>query len=264
MHQEMLTGAVLTYGGLGREQRRAHGATHHRGPGSPGLQAGRNEQGGRPPHAGAGQGARRGPGSAGGAAALPVRPRASLRGARHALRPPGRRAAAARTGRAAALGVPGRRARPRRRAVPLRAAPSSSTRSRRSGEAEDRVYRLALAVVRAVEDGAEPALVLRYLEAWLLRLHGLYPPLDRCATCAGGWGRAASSTTAPPTASCAARAGRRRGPSWRPRPAPSSSSIFSRPPATLAGAGGAPCGPSSPSTGSSSAPTSSATSARPA
>ena len=51
------------------------------------------------------------------------------------------------------------------------------------GEAEDRVYRLALAVVRAVEEGADPGLVLRYLEAWLLRLHGLYPPLDRCASC---------------------------------------------------------------------------------
>jgi len=24
----------------------------------------------------------------------------------------------------------------------------------------------------------------RYLEAWLLRLHGIYPPLDRCARCA--------------------------------------------------------------------------------
>jgi recombinational DNA repair protein (RecF pathway) len=23
----------------------------------------------------------------------------------------------------------------------------------------------------------------RYLEAWLLRLHGIYPPLDRCAGC---------------------------------------------------------------------------------
>ena len=54
------------------------------------------------------------------------------------------------------------------------------------GEAEERVYRLALAVLRAVEAGAEPELVGRYLEAWLLRLHGLYPPLDRCASCGGG------------------------------------------------------------------------------
>jgi DNA repair protein RecO (recombination protein O) len=54
------------------------------------------------------------------------------------------------------------------------------------GEAEERVYRLARAVLRAVEDGAEPRLVCRYLEAWLLRLNGLYPPLDRCASCGAG------------------------------------------------------------------------------
>ena len=51
------------------------------------------------------------------------------------------------------------------------------------GEAEDKVYRLALAVVRATEAGASPALLGRYLEAWLLRLNGLYPPLDRCSGC---------------------------------------------------------------------------------
>jgi DNA repair protein RecO (recombination protein O) len=51
------------------------------------------------------------------------------------------------------------------------------------GEAEDKVYRLALAVVRATEAGASPVLLGRYLEAWLLKLHGLFPPLDRCAGC---------------------------------------------------------------------------------
>jgi DNA repair protein RecO (recombination protein O) len=51
------------------------------------------------------------------------------------------------------------------------------------GEAEDRVYRLALAVLRAVEGGTDPELLRGYLEAWLLRLHGLYPPLDSCASC---------------------------------------------------------------------------------
>ncbi len=53
------------------------------------------------------------------------------------------------------------------------------------GEADDKVYRLALAVVRAAEAGASPGLLARYLEAWLLKLHGLYPPLDRCAACGG-------------------------------------------------------------------------------
>jgi DNA repair protein RecO (recombination protein O) len=53
------------------------------------------------------------------------------------------------------------------------------------GEAEDAVYRLALAVVRAAEEGTSGMALARYLEAWLLRLHGLYPPLDRCASCGG-------------------------------------------------------------------------------
>jgi DNA repair protein RecO (recombination protein O) len=53
------------------------------------------------------------------------------------------------------------------------------------GEAEDRVYRLALAVVHAAAGGSNPALLARYLEAWLLRLNGLYPPLDRCGACGG-------------------------------------------------------------------------------
>ncbi len=53
------------------------------------------------------------------------------------------------------------------------------------GEAEDKVYRLALAMVRAAESGASPELLSRYVEAWLLRLHGLHPPLDACAACGG-------------------------------------------------------------------------------
>ena len=53
------------------------------------------------------------------------------------------------------------------------------------GEADDRVYRLALAAVQAAEKGVSPELLGRYLEAWLLRLGGLYPPLDRCAACGG-------------------------------------------------------------------------------
>jgi DNA repair protein RecO (recombination protein O) len=54
------------------------------------------------------------------------------------------------------------------------------------GEAEDAVYRLAGAVIRAAEGDTGIVVLSRYLEAWLLRLHGLYPPLDRCASCGGG------------------------------------------------------------------------------
>ncbi len=53
------------------------------------------------------------------------------------------------------------------------------------GEAEDAVYRLALAVLVVASDGGDIAVLTRYLEAWLLRLHGIYPSLDRCAGCDG-------------------------------------------------------------------------------
>ena len=53
------------------------------------------------------------------------------------------------------------------------------------GEAEDAVYRLATAVLAAAGEGRAPAMLSRYLEAWLLRLGGLYPPLDRCSGCGG-------------------------------------------------------------------------------
>jgi DNA repair protein RecO (recombination protein O) len=53
------------------------------------------------------------------------------------------------------------------------------------GEAEEKVYRLARAVVSAAEEGVSPASLGRYLEAWLLRLHGIYPALDHCASCGG-------------------------------------------------------------------------------
>lgn len=52
-------------------------------------------------------------------------------------------------------------------------------------EVEDNVYRLARAVVGACADGADVPVLTRYLEAWLLRLSGLYPPLDRCSGCGG-------------------------------------------------------------------------------
>jgi DNA repair protein RecO (recombination protein O) len=56
------------------------------------------------------------------------------------------------------------------------------------GEAEDDVYRLALAVVGAALGGTDTGVLARYLEAWLLKLHGLYPPLDRCAACGNATG----------------------------------------------------------------------------
>jgi len=54
------------------------------------------------------------------------------------------------------------------------------------GTAEDAVYRLALAVLKAAEGGTDTTVLSRYLEAWLLKLHGLYPPVNRCVTCGNG------------------------------------------------------------------------------
>jgi DNA repair protein RecO (recombination protein O) len=51
------------------------------------------------------------------------------------------------------------------------------------GEAEDKLYRLALVTLRATEARTPLQALSRYLEAWLLRLHGLYPPLDQCSAC---------------------------------------------------------------------------------
>ena len=51
------------------------------------------------------------------------------------------------------------------------------------GEAEETVYRLATSVLRAAGEGASSVALTRYLEAWLLKLQGIYPPLDTCASC---------------------------------------------------------------------------------
>jgi DNA repair protein RecO (recombination protein O) len=51
------------------------------------------------------------------------------------------------------------------------------------GEVEEKVYRLARAVIAAAESGVSPIVLSRYLEAWLLRLHGIYPSLEHCASC---------------------------------------------------------------------------------
>jgi DNA repair protein RecO (recombination protein O) len=51
------------------------------------------------------------------------------------------------------------------------------------GVAEDHVYRLTQAVLRAAEGGVDGEVLARYLEAWLLKLHGLFPSLNRCASC---------------------------------------------------------------------------------
>ena len=73
------------------------------------------------------------------------------------------------------------------------------------------------------------------LEAWLLRLHGVYPPLDRCAGCGRPLGPGGSCTTMRPTASCARIAGPPRGRCFPRRRARSSRRSFGAPPKTCRG-----------------------------
>lgn len=108
------------------------------------------------------------------------------------------------------------------------------------GEAEDRVYRLALAVVRAIEDGAPPERVGRYLEAWLLRLHGLYPPLDGCATCGAGLGGGPLEYHRPARGFVCPSCGPASGPILSVEARAFLTTIFRERPSTLAGAADTP------------------------
>jgi DNA repair protein RecO (recombination protein O) len=48
---------------------------------------------------------------------------------------------------------------------------------------EDVLYRLLLALLRALKDGGERTLLAAYFEAWLLQINGLLPDLSLCRSC---------------------------------------------------------------------------------
>lgn len=52
-----------------------------------------------------------------------------------------------------------------------------------AGDPEPTAYRLVTASVDAMLSGAAPVLVARYVQAWLLRLHGVLPDARECVTC---------------------------------------------------------------------------------
>jgi DNA repair protein RecO (recombination protein O) len=56
------------------------------------------------------------------------------------------------------------------------------------GEAEDNVYRLARTLAGQLASEVPPACLARYGEAWILRLHGIFPSLSRCAACSAALG----------------------------------------------------------------------------
>jgi recombinational DNA repair protein (RecF pathway) len=51
------------------------------------------------------------------------------------------------------------------------------------GERDPQGFRLILAVLEALEQGADVWIVVRYFEYWMLRLHGLHPELGACSGC---------------------------------------------------------------------------------
>jgi DNA repair protein RecO (recombination protein O) len=53
----------------------------------------------------------------------------------------------------------------------------------REGEEDGRSFRLLGAALVALEEGSDPWVVIRYFEYWILRLHGLLPDLQNCASC---------------------------------------------------------------------------------
>lgn len=53
----------------------------------------------------------------------------------------------------------------------------------REGQEDAAFYRLLHAVLRAVRGGMDLRWARGYFEIWTLRLHGVLPPLDACATC---------------------------------------------------------------------------------
>jgi DNA repair protein RecO (recombination protein O) len=101
--------------------------------------------------------------------------------------------------------------------------------------AEDAVYRLAVAVLAAVSEGRPPALLARYIEAWLLRLSGLYPPLDRCCGCGRGLDGAELRYHAPAHGFVCGECGPATGPVLGADVRALLQDVFRRPPASVAG-----------------------------
>ena len=53
----------------------------------------------------------------------------------------------------------------------------------REGQAETKGFKLLGAVLDSLDGGGECWTMLRYFEYWTLRLHGLLPDVELCATC---------------------------------------------------------------------------------
>jgi DNA repair protein RecO (recombination protein O) len=79
----------------------------------------------------------------------------------------------------------------------------------REGEPSERFFKLIGASLDALERGCDVFAVVRYVEFWTLRLHGLAPDLSTCSECAAPLGSAPSVVRGPGAvcASCARTSG---------------------------------------------------------
>jgi len=77
----------------------------------------------------------------------------------------------------------------------------------REGQADDTGFRLLGAVLEGLEQSGEVALILRYFEYWLLRIHGLLPPLDACHHCGRSLDRSAAAAAQAGELRCSGCAG---------------------------------------------------------
>lgn len=103
------------------------------------------------------------------------------------------------------------------------------------GEAEDAIYRLAGAVLRAGEGGMSATVLSRYLEAWILKLHGIYPQTKRCASCNQGLPAGALRYHAPARGFLCDNCGGVSGPLLSPEVRAFLDEVFGRAPAAVGG-----------------------------
>ena len=59
------------------------------------------------------------------------------------------------------------------------------------GQADEKAFKLIGAVLAALEAQADPWVIVRYFEYWMVRVHGLLPDLENCSDCGNPVGSSA-------------------------------------------------------------------------
>ena len=86
----------------------------------------------------------------------------------------------------------------------------------REGQPDPKGFRLLGAVLDAIDGGLDPWVAVRYFEFWTLKLHGVLPDLDACASCGEGLTRDEIVWIRPGGGGlCCSRCARSQGSTWR-------------------------------------------------